>query len=379
MGIAGRASGLFLPVLEEVERQLQWSEAQLAAANRMVDIASEVEDPDMQLALLRLAGPRLEATLVGAPLLAAWLDLLQLVDGALKQGFISVETLYVNMERWRARLTPALSALSSLDAVQVEAATVDAPALTNHLAAEFRSTVDSFRVATKRGERVVVLAQAVEFASLLPAMRFSLPPLPPSAPAALGMSLLVRGDGVMAGTRLVVSAEWVEMMRRLVRAGVISLPAVGSVVRIHAGQAVMAQSHDGLPKGVRDALGDGPEVRSMRVTGRAGAGMSAPPRHHVLPKEFREWFEARGFTGEMDIDQFCVEMQRSHHEAIHGGGDWKLGRTWPGEWNRMIMGTLRESEAAIGRMLTRKEILNIVAGRMTVYKVPIRFMTWRGR
>jgi hypothetical protein len=41
-----------------------------------------------------------------------------------------------------------------------------------------------------------------------------------------------------------------------------------------------------------------------------GAGMNEPPRHHVLPKEFREWFEKRGFTGELDIDQFCVESRR---------------------------------------------------------------------
>ncbi|MFY0578923.1 hypothetical protein ACN28S_35830 [Cystobacter fuscus] len=40
----------------------------------------------------------------------------------------------------------------------------------------------------------------------------------------------------MMGTRLIVSAEWVEMMRQLVRAGVLSLPAVGAVVRIQAGR-----------------------------------------------------------------------------------------------------------------------------------------------
>ncbi|WP_395857815.1 DUF2380 domain-containing protein [Cystobacter fuscus] len=120
---------------------------------------------------------------------------------------------------------------------------------------------------------------------------------------------------------------------------------------------MMAQSHDELPTGVRDALGDGPEVRGMRVTGRAGAGMNEPPRHHVLPKEFRAWFEKRGFTDEMDIDQFCIKMEQAHHEAIHGGGDWKLGRTWPGEWNRMIMNVLRESEVDAGRTLTRKEVL----------------------
>ncbi len=63
----------------------------------------------------------------------------------------------------------------------------------------------------------------------------------------------------------------------------------------------------------------------------------------------------------MDIDQFCVKLEQAHHEAIHGGGDWKLGRTWPGEWNRMLMSRLRETEVLAGWMLTRNEILEIVA------------------
>ncbi|MGZ3461260.1 MAG: DUF2380 domain-containing protein, partial [Archangium sp.] len=175
------------------------------------------------------------------------------------------------------------------------------------------------------------------------------------------------------------SAEWVEMMRHLVRAGVLSLPVVSAAVRIQAGQVMMAQAHDELPQGVREALGDGPEVRSMWVTGRAGAGMAEPPQHHVLPREFREWFEKRGFTGEMDIDQFCVEMEQAKHEAIHGGGDWRLGRMWSGEWNRMIMRVLRGAEMATGRTLTQSEILNIVAANMKEYGVPMNFTPWRGR
>ncbi|PTL78903.1 DUF2380 domain-containing protein, partial [Vitiosangium sp. GDMCC 1.1324] len=113
-------------------------------------------------------------------------------------------------------------------------------------------------------------------------------------------------------------------------------------------------------------------------TGKAGAGMAEPPRHHVMPKEFREWFEKRGFTGEMDIDEFCIKLEQAHHEAIHGGGDWKLGRTWPGEWNRMIMKVLYEAELRTGRMLTRNEVLNIVAERMERYYIPIEFIPWRG-
>jgi hypothetical protein len=169
------------------------------------------------------------------------------------------------------------------------------------------------------------------------------------------------------------------MIRRLVKAGVLSIPAVSAAVRIHGGQVMMAQASDELPEGLRDALGDSPEVRGMKVTDRAGAGMSENPKHHVMPKEERAWFEERGFKGDMDIDQFCVRLERAHHEAIHGGGNWRLGRMWPGEWNRMIMEALREAETTVGRMLTRNEILKIVASRMKRYDIPMKFTKGRRR
>ena len=48
------------------------------------------------------------------------------------------------------------------------------------------------------------------------------------------------------GPQAVVTAEWVEMMRRLVQAGVLSISAVSAAVRIHAGQVMMAQAHQDL-------------------------------------------------------------------------------------------------------------------------------------
>ncbi|XXF77035.1 DUF2380 domain-containing protein [Myxococcaceae bacterium GXIMD 01537] len=375
-GIAGKATGLFVRYIDYGERQRRWIDAELVAATRLANTASEVEDPDMQLAMLRLAGPRLEAAMVSSLLLTAWLDLLNLVDVVLKQGFNSAETLFVRMERWRKMMEPAMAALSSQEPGQVEAAAKDAPALMAHLSNEFSSTAEALSMAMKRGERAIQLAQLVEMVTMLSAMRFSLPSLGPATPATLGMGFTVGSNGVLVGTRIVVSAEWVEMVRQLVRAGVLSLPVVSAAVRIQAGQVVMAQAHNELPPGVREALGDGPEVRGMRVTGRAGAGMTESPRHHVLPKEFREWFEKRGFTGEMDIDQFCVRMEQAHHQAIHGGGNWKLGRTWPGEWNRMIMDALNKAETRTGRMLTRNEVLEIVAEHMREHYIPLKFVPW---
>ncbi len=315
--------------------------------------------------------------MLGSLLLAAWVDFLNLLDGVFKQGYRAVETLFVDMDRWREMMEPAMTALASREPGQVEAAAENMPALMGYLSGEFNRTAERLHSGLRNAERVLLLAQLMELVTMRSALKFSLPALRPSAPVTLGVGLVMGNNGVMMGTRIVVSAEWVEMMNRLVRAGVLSLPAVSAAVRIQAGQMMMA--HGELPRGVREALGDGPEVRGMHVTDRAGAGMAEPPRHHVLPKEFRAWFEKRGFTGEMDIDHFCVKLEQAQHQAIHGGGDWKLGRTWPGEWNRMIMDALRNAESKAGRLLTRNEVLEIVAERMEEYGISMTFIRWRGR
>jgi hypothetical protein len=378
-GIGGSA-GVFLPFLTYGEAQLRWMEDELAAASTLAHTALEVEDPDMQLALLRLAGPRLEASLLGSLLLAAWVDFLHLADFLLRHcRSCGVETLLRQMEGWRKQLEPAMTALSSLEPEQVRAAASDLPALMGHLTREYAAKREALRVGRENLEKMLVLKESLEALTMLSAMKMALPRLLlPAAPATLGVGLVVGSNGVMMGTQVVVSAEWVEMMRRLVQVGVLSLPAVSAAVRVRAGQVLMAQAHDDLPRGVREALGDGPEVRGMRVTGRTGAGMTEPPRHHVLPREHREWFEKRGFTGDMDIDQFCVRMERASHEAIHGGGNWRLGRTWPGEWNRMLMEALREAETRAGRLLTPNEILDTVGFHMRRNKIPMSFTRGRG-
>ncbi len=329
----------------------------------------------MALGLLRMTGPRLQAALFGSMLLAAWLDFLQLADIVLREcPAYSVETLLMDLHRVQRRMEPTLSALASQDPEQVEAATTAMPGLMGQLTREFGAIHDGARTAMENHGKLMTAIQLVEMLTLVSTLRVSLPRLPPAAPATIGVGLVMSSGGVMAGSRIVVSAEWVERIRRLVQAGVISVPAVSAAVRIHAGQVMMA--HGELPRGVRDALGDGPEVRGMRVTGRAGAGMSDAPKHHVLPREHREWFKKRGFTGDMDIDQFCVRLEQSRHEAIHGGGDWRLGRTWPGEWNRMLMKALDDAETVTGRMLTRSEVLKIVAHRMRSYNIPMSFTPW---
>ncbi|QRN92915.1 hypothetical protein JRI60_27280 [Archangium violaceum] len=191
--------------------------------------------------------------MVGSLLLAVWLDFLNLADVALRQHLHPVETLFADMWRRQEMLEPAMEALSSRDHGQVEAAAQDVPPLVGHLTGEFAITVERMRVAAENIQKVLVLKEAIETVTMLSTMRFSLPSVPPFTPALVGIGLAVGGDGVMMGTRIVVSAEWVELMRQLVRAGVLSFPVVSAAVRIQAGQAMLAQAHGELPQGVREA------------------------------------------------------------------------------------------------------------------------------
>ncbi|NOK34699.1 DUF2380 domain-containing protein [Corallococcus exercitus] len=373
-------NGVFTRYLDQGSKQLTLLHGELGSATTLTDAASEIGDTDMELGLLRMAGPKLQAALFGTLLLATWVDFLHLADAVLRHcPMCSVEKLFVDLHRVQGMMEPTLMDLASHDPERVEAAATAMPELMGKLTHEFNTLHQETRSTMKLGGQVIAAMQAMEMVTLISTLKMSLPRVPPSAPATLGVGLVMSSGGVMVGSRMVVSAEWVEMMRRLVHAGVISVPAVSAAVLIHGGQVMMAQAPQDLPRGVRDALGDGPEVRGMHETGRAGAGMPDAPKHHVLPQEHREWFELRGFKGAMDIDQFCVRLEQSHHEAIHGGGNWKLGRTWPGEWNRMIMEVLREAEVEAGRMLTRNEILKEAAKRMRDYRIPMSFTPGRGR
>ena len=354
---------------------MTWLQGALGSATALTEAASEVGDTDMELGLLRMTGPKLQAAQFGTLLLATWVDFLHLADAVLRHcPMCSAEKLFVDLHRVQGLMEPTLTDLASLDPERVEAATTAMPELMGKLTREFDTLQRETRETLKLGGQVIAAMQAVEMVTMISTMKMAMPRVPPSAPVTLGVGLVMSSGGVMVGSRLVVSAEWVEMMRRLVQAGVISVPAVSAAVLIQGGQVLMSQAHQDLPKGVREALGDSPEVRGMQVTGRARAGMSDAPKHHVLPQEHREWFERRGFKGDMDIDNFCVRMEQAHHEAIHGGGNWRLGRMWPGEWNRMIMRTLSDAEMAVGRMLTRNDILSIVAERMKRYDIPMNFV-----
>jgi hypothetical protein len=140
-----------------------------------------------------------------------------------------------------------------------------------------------------------------------------------------------------------------------------------------AAQAAQARRNDW-----RDLFGDGPETQTMREVTAREAGIAAQPKHHVFPQQHRAWFEERGFVGERNIDNFTVQLDEATHQAIHGGGNWRLARKeWSGEWNRKVMTSLTEYEKSLGRKLTFEEIKGRVEKLMEEYGVPFEYQKYK--
>ncbi|HEX5752736.1 MAG TPA: DUF2380 domain-containing protein, partial [Archangium sp.] len=173
-GIARVGNGIFVRYVEYGERQLRWIDAELAAATELAAEASQVEEPDMQLALLRLAGPRLEAAMMGSMLLAVWVDFLTLTDAALSRRLNSVEVLFMRMDGWQKLLEPAMTALASLEPEQVEAAARDMPALVGHLTRELAELLETMNKGVKVLEAALLLKESMEALTLVSALKFTL-------------------------------------------------------------------------------------------------------------------------------------------------------------------------------------------------------------
>ncbi|WP_429334503.1 eCIS core domain-containing protein [Paraburkholderia sp. 35.1] len=116
----------------------------------------------------------------------------------------------------------------------------------------------------------------------------------------------------------------------------------------------------------------------MQEATKTRAGLAKKPQHHVFPQQFRTWFEDHGFTGKWDIDRFTVMLDESEHVAIHGGGNYKLGRTTGFEWNMRVKNVLDAEEAKLGggRLLSRTRIKQIVEELMKEYQIPKKYIPY---
>ena len=82
----GGANGIFSRYVVFGADQLPWIQGALAGPTVLANAAAEIADADMELGILRMAGPRLQAAMSGTMLLAAWVDLLSLADAVLRHA-----------------------------------------------------------------------------------------------------------------------------------------------------------------------------------------------------------------------------------------------------------------------------------------------------
>ena len=145
----------------------------------------------------------------------------------------------------------------------------------------------------------------------------------------------------------------------------------------------------------REAAGDLEVAAEARRAGLRPVGINRPPRHHLFPKEL----EKKGFFTErgVDIDKYTIELDEGIHEALHGGGSFKLARdqdaiqqalkngkvtpqvdAWIGHWNAAIERRILDQEAKLGRKLTEPELIKEARGLLRDYNVkPPPFVHYR--
>jgi hypothetical protein len=159
-GLSGINSA-FTRYLDFGSNHLPWLHGALGDATLLADVAKDVGDPDMELGLLQMTGPRLQAAVFGAMLLSAWLDFLQLADVVLREcPAYSVEKLLTDMDRVQRLIETTLVALASGEPEQVEAAATAMPELMGQLTREFASIRDGARTAMERNNQLMAAAQA---------------------------------------------------------------------------------------------------------------------------------------------------------------------------------------------------------------------------
>jgi hypothetical protein len=364
--------------LEQAVDRLIWVVDTASAGNSYIELATSTGG-QAGIALLSMAATRAQAALVGLSILRPWCAFLQLHDRVAMLPLLQLEYRYRVLDREQRGVQAVFTQLAGLDPDEITMASASVPGRVAVLATAFDEMIAEIERAeeTQRWAlRVQLVAEVLTFAVGLRGM-FAMRG-PPSAMSFPMPAIAGASGGAATMSQVVVSAEWIAAIRHLIEIGAISAASAAEALRVRGFTSAMAQATD-LPQSVKDLLGDGPTTDAMKVTNTTGAGAARAPRHHVLPKEHRKFFEERGFKGDLDIDNFTVELETAHHQAQHGGGNWKMARKeWDGEWNKLIMNELKNQEEILGRRLTAAEIMREVESMMKLRGIPRRFVPYRG-
>src|SRR5262249_49452459 len=144
-----------------------------------------------------------------------------------------------------------------------------------------------------------------------------------------------------------------------------TLPAIktaqpAKIARARKPRELTAQPKSATQTSLGIPIGEDLEAGLMQPAGKQAVGMAEKPQHHIFPRELEKlgFWRDRGFSPN-EVDNYCVELPESEHQAQHGGGNPWLGREWEGEWNSQITIRILEAEQKLGRKLVKKEVLDI--------------------
>lgn len=263
---------------------------------------------------------------------------MQLADVVLHQApFYSVERLFVKLDTVSQQVSKPFTDLASLDSEKVQTAVVSLPTLLEKLVAEHSSIVAEVETAAKNHKKVMQAVAIVELITMLASLRIALPPRTPGPPlVSVGVVTASTGTGALVGSQLVISVEWVEMIRRLVAAGVIAAPVAAAGAQ--AGIMMMAAGSSGVP-GVPTAAnvvsgGTAPLIPGKSALGQYGidryGSYANRPNDKFAGHELLQnlWLEIKGFgrrlVGPASRDNPAIALTQAEHAEV-GRQQYKLG------------------------------------------------------
>jgi hypothetical protein len=217
------------------DEQLDWMLNALTEATKLISVA-EAGGPQSS-DQFRQAGTRYTAALFGAQSVSIWMTYLQTAATAFSYAVpMSKERVIVALHGLRGKLRATLGDLRSVDPQRVEDAAARLPTEAKPFESDYKTFVAAFDKAAQNYQKFMAFVAAYEIViGVIAGIRMTAGGGGAAGAAPLVMRLPGIGGitgGAAVGAGLVVSAEWLEMIRRLGKIGAISIGMAGSTVGV---------------------------------------------------------------------------------------------------------------------------------------------------
>jgi hypothetical protein len=214
--------------------------------------------PSVRVELVRLAGVRMQAALFAMYAFRAGMAYLEVGHQLVGHPFVSAES--VLGTTWKAwdRVDIVINQLCSLTDAAVEKGALAALALVPQLADELEAYVRQVEHGVEVAGKIALVASIVEMVTTLAAgMRGFGPRLPAGFATVVVPTMVGMRGGVAVMGQVVISAEWLEMIRHLVQIGALSSTVAAGAIK--ASGISMASGIGDDPKATADKLAKEPK------------------------------------------------------------------------------------------------------------------------